>query len=34
LVPKRSEKHCKFFIYPTLTLVKIMFTQPMCYCTS
>jgi ABC-type phosphate transport system ATPase subunit len=25
--------YCKFFIYPTSTLVKIMFTQPICYCT-
>jgi hypothetical protein len=30
LVPKRNEKHCNFFIYPTSTLVKIIFTQPMC----
>ena len=31
---EEKRKHCKFFIYPTSTLVKIMFTQPMCYCTS
>ena len=30
LIPKRSEKQSKFFIYPTSTLVKIMFTQPIC----